>query len=301
MSHFNDLDIFINAVDLGSLSAAARQLNMTPSAVSVAVKRLETRLGVRLLVRSTRSQRLTDEGRRYLDSARIALAALAEGEEAILRGVKGLTGVLQISAPSDLGRSMLLGWLDEFRQIHPHIQIQLLLNDRPADLFREPVDIALRYGIPEDSSLVALPILPEHPRTLCASPAYLARHGEPTTPQELAQHNALLYQRKGRHHTLWRFTRHGVVEEVRVRGNLSTDDGDVARRWALSGQGIVYKSALDVIDDLRAGRLIKLLPEWQGDNTPLNLLCPHRAQVSERVKVFQQFLQQRCVEKMAGY
>src|SRR3990167_1653394 len=157
MSSILDLDIFVRTADSGSFSAAARALELTPAAASIAIKRLETRLGVRLLVRSTRSLRLTDEGRRYLDSVRLALGALAEGEQALQAHTLGLSGSLQLAAPSDFGRNVLLPWLDEFKQQHPHIQLRLLLNDRNADLFREPVDIALRYGVPVDSSLVGRP------------------------------------------------------------------------------------------------------------------------------------------------
>jgi DNA-binding transcriptional LysR family regulator len=294
MSSILDLQIFVRSADSGSFSAAARALALTPAAVSIAIKRLETRLGVRLLVRSTRSLRLTDEGRCYLDSVRLALAALHEGEHALQTATLGLSGTLQLAAPSDFGRNVLLPWLDDFKQQHPHIQLRLLLNDRNADLFREPVDIALRYGVPADSSLVALPIAPQHRRVACASPAYLAQHGTPQSPAELSEHRAVLYLRNERAYDLWRFSRGSEVQEVRVSGDYLCDDGEVARRWALSGHGIVYKAQLDVQADLNAGRLLPLLTEWQGESAPFNLLCPHRAQVSERVKLLQVFLQQRC-------
>jgi len=294
MTSFIDLDVFVRTVDGGSFSEAARALDITPAAASIAVKRLEQRLGVRLLVRSTRSLRLTEEGWRYLDSARLALGALAEGEQAIREKHQGLSGVLQISAPSDFGRNLLLGWLDEFKLQHPHIQLQLLINDRQADLFREPVDIALRFGQLADSSLVALPILPQHRRLICASPAYLQRYGAPQTPAELAQHGILIYQPSGRRQAEWRLWRGDECIEVPVNGHYFTDDGEVARRWALAGHGIVRKSAIDVVADIHAGRLVQLLPEWQSDAVPISLVCPHRSQVSERVRLLQRFLQQRC-------
>lgn len=294
MTSFIDLDVFVRTVDGGSFSAAARALDITPAAASIAVKRLEQRLGVRLLVRSTRSLRLTEEGQRYLDNARLALGALAEGEQAIREKRQGLSGVLQISAPSDFGRNLLLGWLDEFKRQHPHIQLQLLINDRQADLFREPVDIALRFGQLADSSLVALPILPQHRRLICASPAYLKQYGTPQTPAELAQHSILIYQPNGRRHAEWRLWRGDECIEVPLNGDYFTDDGEVARRWALAGHGIVRKSAIDVVADIHAGRLVQLLPEWQSDAVPISLVCPHRSQVSERVRLLQRFLQQRC-------
>lgn len=294
MSSVLDLQIFARVAELGSFSAVARSLELTPAAVSLALKRLEQRLGVRLLVRTTRSLRLTDEGRCYLDSVRLALAALSEGEQALGNYRQGLSGSLQLTAPSDFGRNVLLPWLEVFRQQHPNLRWRLLLQDRTADLFREPVDLALRYGVLTDSSLVALPLAPEHRRLACASPAYLARCGMPGEPAELIRHQTLVYLRGERWFDLWRFSRGSEVQEIRVSPAHECDDGEVARRWALAGQGIVYKAQLDVQADLRAGRLVRVLPDWQGELAPLQLLCPHRAQVSERVRLLQQFLRQCC-------
>ncbi|MFJ2318614.1 LysR family transcriptional regulator [Pseudomonas sp. NPDC087817] len=294
MSSILDLEIFVRVADSGSISAAARALELTPAAASIALKRLETRLGIRLLARSTRSMRLTEEGRRYLESVRLALATLADGEQALKQQTEGLSGVLQLAAPSDFGRNVLLPWLDEFKREHPNIQLQLLLNDRHSDLFRETVDVALRFGVPSDSTLVALPILPQHRRVACASADYLARHGTPRHPAELCEHSALLYLRNGRPYNTWQFSRADEVLEVEVHGDYLSDDGEVARRWALAGHGIAYKVWLDVAEDVRAGRLVTLFDDWRGEHAPFNLFCPHRVQVSERVKVLQAFLQERC-------
>lgn len=294
MSSTLDLEVFVRTADTGSLSAAARGLNLTPAAASIALKRLETRLGIRLLARSTRSMRLTEEGARYLDSVRLALETLREGERAIKQQGQSLSGLLQLSAPSDFGRNVLLGWLDEFKVEHPDIRLQLLLNDSNADLFRDTVDVALRFGVPRDSSLVALPVVPGHHRIPCASPDYLARHGTPRTPTDLAQHSTLRYMRRGQANSTWSFHQGGLRQEVEVTGDYLSDDGEIVRRWALAGHGIAYKANLDVARDFKAGRLVPLLPDWQGEPTPFNLMCPHRLQVSERVKVLHRFLQARC-------
>ncbi|TKK27374.1 LysR family transcriptional regulator [Pseudomonas sp. CFBP13528] len=294
MSSILDLEVFVRTADSGSLSAAARGLGLTPAAASIALKRLETRLGLRLFARSTRSMRLTEEGRRYLDSVRVALAALNEGEQALKQQSQGLTGLLQVAAPSDFGRNVVLGWLDAFKAEHPHIRLQLMLNDSNADLFRETVDIALRFGVPQDSSLVALPIAPDHHRVACASPAYLARHGTPLHPAQLSGHSALRYMRQGQVSQNWRFRQGAQVEEVEVSGDYLSNDGEIVRRWALAGHGVAYKARLDVVGDLAAGRLVALFDEWQGEPAPFNLMCPHRLQVSERVKALQRFLQERC-------
>ena len=299
MQGLAELKVLVRTAEAGSLSAAARELDISPAAASLTLKRLESRLGVRLFARSTRQQRLTVEGERYLEAARLALAALDEGERAIRGGQQGLAGVLQLAAPSDFGRSVLLGWLDELRVSHPHLQMHLLLNDRPNNLFGEPVDVALRFGVPVGSTLVALPVPEAHHRVACASPAYLARQGEPASPQALAAHSAIIYQRHGRPYDVWRFSRGDEVCEVKVRGDYRSDDGEVARRWALAGHGIVYKAWLDVVTDVRAGRLRALFAGWQGEPAPVYLMCPHRAQVSERVRVLQAFLRERCTS-LAG-
>lgn len=299
MNSILDLEVFVRTADTGSLSAAARSLNLTPAAASIALKRLETRLGIRLLARSTRSMRLTEEGRRYLDSVRVALETLSEGERAIRQQSQGLSGLLQLAAPSDFGRNVLLGWLDEFKHEHPNIRLRLQLNDNNTDLFRDTVDIALRFGVPQDSSLVALPIAPEHQRVACASPDYLARHGTPRVPCDLAQHSTLRYMRQGQVSKTWRFRQGTQVQEVDVSGDYLSDDGEIVRRWALAGHGIAYKARLDVTRDINAGRLVPLLTDWQGEPAPFNLMCPHRLQVSERVKVLHRFLQLRCTELLA--
>lgn len=164
-----------------------------------------------------------------------------------------------------------------------------LINDRQADLFREPVDVALRFGPLADSSLVALPILPQHRRLICASPDYLRRHGAPQTPADLVRHSILVYQPSGKRQVEWRLWRGEELIEVPLNGSYFTDDGEVARRWALAGHGVVRKSAIDVVADIRAGRLVQLLPEWRSDAVPINLVCPHRSQVSERVRQLQRF------------
>lgn len=152
----------------------------------------------------------------------------------------------------------------------------------------------MRFGPLADSSLVALPILPQHRRLICASPDYLRRHGSPQTPADLARHSILVYQPSGKRQVEWRLWRGEELVEVPLNGSYFTDDGEVARRWALAGHGVVRKSAIDVAADIRAGRLVQLLPEWRSDAVPINLVCPHRSQVSERVRQLQRFLQQRC-------
>ena len=291
---FDDLQLFVSAAEHGSLSAAARLLDLSPAVASAALKRLEAQLGARLLARSTRSLRLTAEGEGFLAHARAALASLDEGRRLLAREQDEISGVLQLSAPSDFGRNVLLPWLDELQRAHPLLNVRLLLGDRNADLFRQPVDIALRYGTPEDSSLVAVPLCLDNRRVLCAAPDYLAQHGEPRSIAQLSEHNCLLYQLGSGVHDHWRFHLQGREESVLVRGDRFCDDADVVRRWAVAGVGIAYKSWLDVAADVRAGRLRVLLGHYRGESTPLNLLCTHRAQLSKPVQRLSALLKERC-------
>jgi DNA-binding transcriptional LysR family regulator len=299
MLRLDDLALFVRTAELGSLSAAARQLDCSPAVASAALKRLEEQLQVRLLLRSTRSLRLTAEGEQYLAHARAALLSLESGRQQLAGAKAEISGVLQIAAPSDFGRNALLPWLDQFQAERPQLSLRLLLSDRNADLFRQPVDIALRYGEPEDSNLVALPLAADNRRVLCGAPAYFARHGTPRAPEELRRHNCLLYMLGGRVHERWSFTAGKQREALTVSGNRVSDDADVVRRWAVAGQGLVYKSWLDVAGDVQAGRLQVALADWQGEPTPLNLICAHRDQLSGPVRLLREFLQQRCAQLLA--
>ncbi|MBF3017324.1 LysR family transcriptional regulator, partial [Pseudomonas aeruginosa] len=170
MLRYDDLQVFVHTSDSGSLSAAARQLEISPAVASAALKRLENELEVRLFARSTRSLRLTPEGDAFLLHARASLRSLEEGRRLLQGGKDQIAGVLQLSAPSDFGRNLLLPWLDEFQARYPQLSLRLLLGDRVTDLYRQPVDVAIRYGAPADSSLVALPLAPDNRRVLCAAP-----------------------------------------------------------------------------------------------------------------------------------
>jgi DNA-binding transcriptional LysR family regulator len=294
MIRLDDLALFVRSAAHGSFSKAAREVNQLPGQASAAIQRLERELDIRLFARSTRSLRLTEEGKRYLPFAQDALQALRDGFEGLRGDTGSLSGTLQIAAPSDFGRNMLLPWISEFRRAHPNLDIQLLVSDQVADVFRDPVDIAVRYGQIDDASFIALPIAPDNRRVLVASPAYIARHGRPASIDELAQHNCLQYRLRGRTYDRWAFPTPEGVRLVQVAGRLVSDDADVVRRWGLAGEGIVYKSWLDVSEDVAQGRLEVLLPAVKGELTPLNLVCPHRKQFSPAVKLLHALIEERC-------
>lgn len=298
MKALQDFDIFVRTADSGSLSAAARSLDITPAAASAALKRLEAELQAPLFVRSTRSLRLTGEGERFLVHCRIALEALRDGQVALAER-NAIRGVLQITAPSDLGRNVLIGLLAEFGRMHPGIRYRLHLSDRMADFYRQPVDIAIRYGEPQDSALVCLPLAPHNRRVPCASPDYLARHGEPATPHELAKHDCLCFMTGEDVHDRWDFQRGDEKLTLRVRTAHVANDGDVVRRWAIAGLGVACKSGLDVVQDIAAGRLVVLFPDWEAEPSPLHLACADRRQITPAVRLLRDFLRERCEQMLA--
>lgn len=292
--------MFVRTAEEGSLSAAARLLGQSPAVASAGLKRLEAELGVMLFARSTRSLRLTPGGERFLERARLVVDTLREAQDELGGGQGVVRDRLQISMPSDLGRNQVLPWLDEFQDLHPEVHLRVQISDRLADFFRQPVDIAIRYGQLPDSSLVALPLAPGNRRLLCAAPAYLERHGVPATPEELVAHNCLCFMRSDSINDRWRFYRGDREVKVRVRGDRLADDADAVRRWALAGRGIAYKSALDVAPELAAGRLLRLCPEWRGEALPLSMMCADRRQLSPTVKRLHEFLRERCAQSLSA-
>lgn len=296
MLRLDDLTVFVRTADEGSLSAAARTLEMSPALASAALKRLESTLGLRLFVRTTRRLRLTDEGEHYLQHAREALRQLKEGHDKLVQRKETPGGLLRIAMPSDLGRNTLLYWLDKFQARYPEVHYQISIGDRQADMFRQPVDLALRYGRQDDSTMVAMPIAPDNRRALAASPEYLRKHGKPASLADLARHNCLCYVLDEIVHNRWTFYPSeggGAPVTVQVDGNRCADDADLVRRWAVAGQGIVYKSRMDLAEDLRHGRLQMVLSEWLGEPTPLHLVCMHRAQVTPTVLLLRDFLREQ--------
>ncbi|MGE7139605.1 LysR substrate-binding domain-containing protein [Luteibacter sp. NPDC031894] len=298
MIRLDDVQLFVQTVDAGSFSAAARLNGVTPAMASNAVQRLERELNVRLFVRSTRSMRLSDDGERYLPHARAMLASVAEGTRSLAEGRGEITGLLRLAVPSDLGRNVLLPWLDAFQAEHPGITLQLRVSDRTADLHRHPIDAAVRYGVLEDSSLVAQPLLPDNRRVACASPDYVARHGAPAHPDDLREHNCLCFVLGELVHDRWTFALPQGSCTIKVTGNRVSDDGEVTHRWGLAGHGVIYKSRADIAHDLATGRLVDLFPGL-GELAPLSLVSAHRTQLTPAVQRLKEFLRERLARDVA--
>ncbi|WET40728.1 LysR family transcriptional regulator [Citrobacter enshiensis] len=294
MFRLEDLTLFVRAAALNSFSDAAREAGVQPAQVSSAIKRLESILNIRLFARSTRSLRLTPEGEIWLPYARQMLEAMYAGLQKIHTSEDEISGTLQIAVPSDLGRNLLLPVFQSFRRRHPALRLRIFFSDQIADVFKDPVDVAFRYGHTEDASYIALPVAPGNRRVLVASPDWIAQHGEPHSPEDLAQRNALTFVLRGRLHDRWTFIRNGEVSSVQVNGVMMSDDAEVIRRLAIAGEGVAYKSWLDVCDDVREGKLQVLMPEYQGESAPLNMICPHRKQLSAAVRLLHEAVKARC-------
>jgi DNA-binding transcriptional LysR family regulator len=299
MIRFDDLALFARTAALGSFSNAAREADLLPGQVSAAIQRLERELDVRLFARSTRSLRLTAEGERYLPYAEEVLSVLREGRERLHGERHALQGTLKITAPSDLGRNVLLPWITQFREQHPKLVLKLFLSDQVTDVFRDSVDIALRYGVARQASYVALPLAEQNRRVLVASPRYLERRGRPRALDELVLHECLPYFLGGRAYDKWAFESNGVRRQVSVKGALLCDDAEIARRWAVDGYGIAYKSWIDVCGDVSEGRLEVLIPDQPGELVPLHLVCPHRRQFSPAVRYLYAALREKILPMTA--
>jgi DNA-binding transcriptional LysR family regulator len=257
LDRFTSLEVFTKVAAAGSLSAAARALGLSQTMVTKHIAALEARLGVKLFHRSTRRLSITEAGRSYLDSAECILAALDAADSAVAADRFEPRGVLRLNAPVSFGARQVAPLLCEFARRHPHLHVELGLNDRLVDLAEEGWDLALRIGSLADSSLIARRLAPCR-TVLAAAPAYLATHGRPRTVADLARHNCLGY-------TLsrltgadrWTFGAQGEAT-IEVAGNLRANNGDALRAAAVAGQGIIYQPTFVVADDLRAGTLVAL-------------------------------------------
>ena len=294
MVRLEDLILFVRVAALSSFSDAAREAGVQPAQVSAAIKRLESSLAIRLFARSTRSLRLTPEGEAWLPYARQMLDAMYAGMQKIQTPEEEISGTLQIAVPSDLGRNLLLPVFHAFDERYPALRLRIFFSDQVADVFKDPVDIAFRYGMPEDASYIALPVAPDNRRVLVASPEWVARHGDLQHPDALSRVNALTFVLRGRLHDRWTFLRDGEMHSVNVSGSMMSDDAEVIRRLAVSGAGVAYKSWLDVAEDVRAGRLQVLMQGYQGESVPLNMICPHRKQLSAGVRLLFEAVKACC-------
>lgn len=261
MDRLSDFRLFLAVIDAGSLVGGGRRLHLSPASVSERIAALEASLGVRLLVRTTRSLMPTDEGRAFADAARNMLGEIDEITARLRDGVTRLSGRVRLSAPIDLGRNRIAPVIDRFLADHPEVSIELLLSDAISDLIAEDIDFAIRLGALEDSSQTAIKIA-DNRRVACAAPAYLASAGIPSEPAALRDHTCLVMRFGQRRDDRWHFVKDGRDVTVKVTGTRAANDGDLIRRWAIAGHGIAMKSVADIGTDLATGRLVEVLSDF---------------------------------------
>lgn len=282
MSNFGDLEIFARVVSAGSMSAAGRELGLSPAVVSKRLRRLEDRLGSRLLQRTTRQIALTEAGQGFYERVVAILAGVEEAEAFVSRRSAMARGTLKISAPTSFGRMHIAPHLGPFMKANADLSVNLLLSDDLVDIVGEGFDLAIRIAELADSSLVARKLAPVR-RVLCATPDYLANHGVPDRLEALEDHNCLTHQTS----ETWRLDGPDGVIAFRPNGNLTTNSSEVIREAVLGGLGIALRSTWDVGADLAAGRLAQVLPEFEGTtSTGIYAIYPSRQFLPVKVRLF---------------
>ena len=289
MSAPSDLSFFSTLVKNGSLSATARDFDVTPSAASKWLSQLEQRLGVRLVNRTTRRIALTSESEVYLAEGRRILAEIDELEQTVASTRAAPKGLLKVNATLGFGRSYIAPAISRFARDYPDLEVQLLLTDRPMNLAEEAIDIGIRFGEPPDSRVVARKI-GNNRRRIFAAPAYLRRHGRPQLPNDLTQHNCLILRQDDTAYGLWRFSKGRQSQTVKVRGTMSSNDGEVVLNWALDGHGILMRAEWDAARFMRNGRLEAVLEDFDLPPADIYAIYPHKHNLAAKVRVFVDFL-----------
>jgi DNA-binding transcriptional LysR family regulator len=288
-----DLGFFSTLANAGSLSGAARELGITTSAVSKHLALMEARVGVPLVNRTTRRMGLTPEGELYLEHARRILGDIDAMEELLGSARSTPKGLLRINATLGFGRSHVAPLVSRFAQKHPQVEVQLQLSVNPPALTDDGFDVCIRFGAPPDARVIARHLAPNR-RLLCATPGYLARHGTPRVPRDLMQHNCIGIRQGEEAYGVWRLThgrgRSATTETVRVRGNLTTNDGEIAVKWALDGHGILMRAEWDIERYLRSGRLVQVLLQYATPDADIHAVYPQRHQHAARVRAFVDFM-----------
>lgn len=284
-----EMSFFVLLAKHANLSATARELNLTPPAVTKRLAVLESRLGVRLVNRTTRRLSLTTEGELYLSHASRILAEIHEMEDLVASSRMQPRGLLRVNAPLGFGRTTLAPLMSAFAKRYPEVEIQLDLTDRPVDLVEQGYDLGVRFGELPDTRLSARRILANR-RYLCASPSYLAQHGSPQTLADLARHRCIIHRQNDDAYGIWRFMRNNKTDVVKLHGALSSNDGDIVLGWALDGHGLLIRSEWDLAKYLASGRLQVVLPAYRLPDADLFVFYPSRSNLSARVRTFIDFL-----------
>jgi len=289
-----DLQVLIKIAEHQSITAAANHLDISTSAASIALKRIEQALGAQLFVRTTRQLRLSSEGERYLPICQQALDLLQQGQMAINDERQTINGEVRMSMSSEMGRNLMRTLLNGLMVQHPALSLRLHVSDNQVDFYRDGVDVALRAmasGTVKESNFYGFKIC-NIPHLLCASPQYLEKYGLPTKPSELIKHNALLYKLYKITHDNWTLYKGEEEYKVKMLSNRAVNDGDLVRRWCIDGVGIAKKSVIDIAEDLLKGHLQRVMPDYQIPVTELWLVLPSRQMITPAVRLIRDELKE---------
>jgi DNA-binding transcriptional LysR family regulator len=285
MAEIEDMRLLVRAIATGSLSAAGRELGFSPAVASKRLTRLEGDLGARLVQRSSRHLRLTEEGAIYHERCISILAEIDEAERAVVASRTQIAGMLHVSAPVDLGRQWVAPAAAAFAAKHAQLELRVTLSDGIVDLLEAGVDVAVRIGTLDDSRLVSRR-LARNCRVVCAAPAYLAIRGWPRALSELKKHTCIVLQRPGMRPLPWTFRTKLGARTLRTDGRLIAGSGDLVRDWALAGHGLAFKSIWDVAADIAANRLVPLFADQPSTEADIHVVYPTRHFLPARMRAF---------------
>jgi DNA-binding transcriptional LysR family regulator len=288
MDQFKQISTFVDVAAKGSLSAAARAEGIAPAMIGRRLDALEERLGVKLLQRTTRKIALTNEGIAFLEDCQRILAELENAEAAVSERSARATGHLLVSAPAGFGRQHVAPLLPSFLTEQRDVTVTLNLNDRVVDLIGEGIDVAIRIADLSDSSLIGVK-LADNKRVVIASPAYIKRHGAPSSLDELAKHNCLAISSEGSQRG-WTFRQNGKNVTLKVTGNMVCNDGAVLHDWALSGKGLAWRSIWEVGTAIESGKLVTVLDEFAAPGNDIYAVFAQRRHLPLRIRAFVDFL-----------
>lgn len=285
----NGIKVFVRAVDMGNISAAARTLRISAAAANHRIVQLEKRLGTRLLNRTTRSLQCTQEGGAFYHHALEVISAMERAESSVACLTGRPVGSVLVTAPVGFGQKLLPKLVMDYNEKFPDVQVQLRLSDHLLDILNDSIDVAIRMSVPKDSSLIGRKI-GSCPRILCASPGYLEKHGTPRIPDDLLQHNCLLLRFPGSTQFRWKLNGPDGPVILPVSGSFDANHGEVLTDWALHDAGITLKAYWEVAEHLASGALVQILPNFPPEPVSLMALYPHKSLVSQKVRSFVDFL-----------
>ena len=295
MAYLDNIAVFVRVVELGNLSAAGRDMRISPAVASNRIKELEKHLGVRLFNRTTRQLMPTEHGNVFYGGAKQILDSIAEAEAAISALSGQPRGTIRVTAPLGLGRRLIASGIPDFRDKYPDIEVRLRLSDHNVDILKEGIDVAFRLGLIEDSSLRLRGIM-ECERVLVAAPQYLEGRGEPADPSELIgnRHDCLMLRFPGMKEYYWSLRTPVGIEKFEVHGPFDSDDGDVLTGWALAGRGIINKPRFEVEPFIRDSRLKVILKETPPTPVQFAAVYPHKKLQDPKVRLLLDFMAERC-------